>query len=396
MLTGRKIIVGVTGGIAAYKSCELVRRLVSLNAEVVVIMTPSAQKFVTPLTFEALSRNEVVTEMFPADKFVSTRHIDLAAWPDLFVIAPASANIIGKVKGGIADDMLSTVLISTTKPVLFAPAMNVHMYENRIVQENIRSLANQGYMFMEPDSGDLACRDVGKGRLPEPLVIVEEILKVLKIKLDFKGVRILVTAGGTQEPIDPVRVISNRSSGKMGYALAMNARSRGGEVTFITGANSLGGTNGLRTESAITAGEMLKAVKNHFQRTDVLLMTAAVSDFKPKALVSKKIKKNDGVRSLELQENTDILKEITREKGKRIVVGFSVESENQVANAKKKMREKRLDLVVINAPEAIGSDENKVTLLFPNGKTENLPKMSKSEVAEKILDVVGELVKRKR
>src|SRR3972149_3829388 len=214
MLSGKKIIVGVTGGIAAYKTCELVRRLVTLNAEVIVIMTNSAQKFVTPLTFESLSRNEVITDMFPPDKFVSTRHIDLAQWPDLFVVAPATANIIGKIKGGIADDMLSTVLISTEKPVLICPAMNVKMYENPIVQENIKYLAKSGYKFLEPEVGDLACRDVGKGRMPEPPRIVEEIVKLLGIKQDLKGLKVLVTAGGAYEPIDPVRGITNRSSGK--------------------------------------------------------------------------------------------------------------------------------------------------------------------------------------
>lgn len=394
MLTGKKIIVGVTGGIAAYKSCELVRRLISLNAEVVVIMTTSAQKFVTPLTFESLSRNEVITDMFPPDKLVSTRHIDLAAWPDLFVIAPATANIIGKIKGGIADDMLSTVLISTIKPVLICPAMNVKMYENPMVQENIKYLTKQGYMFLEPEIGDLACRDIGKGRMPEPPKIVEEIVKILGIKQDLKGLRVLVTAGGTYEPIDPVRVITNRSTGKMGFALAKAAKSRGAEVTLICGQTAIPSPDGIKTELALTSDEMLKKVKAGFKECDVLLMAAAVSDYKAKVISVSKLKKSESVKNLELMETKDILAEVTKEKGKRIVVGFSLETDKAIENARAKMKAKNLDMVVVNAPEAIGVEENKVTILFKSGKKKELPLMSKEKVAEEILDEVGRLASR--
>ncbi len=392
MLTGKKIIVGVTGGIAAYKTCELVRRLISLNAEVVVIMTSSAQKFVTPLTFESLSRNEVITDMFPPDKFVSTRHIDLAQWPDLFVIAPATANIIGKIRGGIADDMLSTVLISTIKPVLICPAMNVKMYENPMVQENIKHLTKHGYKFLEPEIGDLACRDIGKGRMPEPPKIVEEIIKILGIKQDLKGLRVLVTAGGTFEPIDPVRVITNRSTGKMGFALAKAAKSRGAEVTLICGQTTIPSPDGIKTETALTSDEMFKRVKTHFNECDVLLMAAAVSDYKAKVISANKLKKNEETKTLELAETKDILAKVTREKGKRLVVGFSLETEKGIENARTKMKAKNLDLVVVNSSEAIGSEENKVTLLFKNGKKKELPRMSKEKVAEGILDEVGRLI----
>src|SRR3990172_3670632 len=392
MLTGKKIMVGVTGGIAAYKSCELVRRLISLNAEVVVIMTASAQKFVTALTFESLSRNEVITDIFPPDKFVSPRHIDLADWPDLFVIAPATANTIGKIRGGIADDMLSTVLISTIKPVLFCPAMNVKMYENPIVQENIKHLTKSGYKFLEPEVGDLACRDVGKGRMPEPPRIAEEIVKLLGIKQDLKGLKVLVTAGGTYEPIDPVRVITNRSSGKMGFALAKIAKSRGADVTLLCGQTALLAPQGMEVETALTSAEMFQAVKKHFTACEVLLMAAAVSDYKAKLVSNQKLKKETDKKSLELTETPDILTEVTKNKGKRLVVGFSLETDKPVDNARAKMRGKRLDLVVVNSPEAIESDENEVTLLLANGKSKKLPKMSKEKVAEKILDEVGRLI----
>jgi phosphopantothenoylcysteine decarboxylase/phosphopantothenate--cysteine ligase len=392
MLSGKKIIVGVTGGIAAYKSCELVRRLISLNAEVVVIMTSSAQKFVTPLTFESLSRSEVITDMFPPDKFVSTRHIDLAQWPDLFVVVPATANIIGKIRGGIADDMLSTVLISTIKPVLICPAMNVKMYENPMVQENIKYLTKHGYKFLEPEVGDLACRDVGKGRMPEPPKIVDEIVKLLGIKQDLKGLKILVTAGGTYEPIDPVRVITNRSTGKMGFALAKTAKSRGAEVTLICGQTTLPSPERIKTETALTSDEMLKKVKAHFKECDVLLMAAAVSDYRAKDISDKKLKKEAGGKTLELIKTKDILAEVAKEKGKRIVVGFSLETEQAIENAKDKMRAKNLDMVVVNSPEAIGAEENKVTLLVANGRTKELPKMAKEKVAEGILDEVGRMV----
>ncbi|OGC92581.1 MAG: phosphopantothenoylcysteine decarboxylase, partial [candidate division Zixibacteria bacterium RBG_16_48_11] len=356
MLTGKKIVVGVTGGIAAYKSCELVRRLISLNAEVVVIMTASAQKFVTPLTFESLSRNEVITDMFPPDKFVSTRHIDLAGWPDLFVVAPATANIIGKIRGGIADDMLSTVLISTIKPVLICPAMNVKMYENPMVQENIKHLSRHGYRFLEPEVGDLACRDVGKGRMSEPPKIVEEVVKILGIKQDLKGLKILVTAGGTYEPIDPVRVITNRSTGKMGFALAKAAKSRGAEVTLICGQTTLPSPDGIRTETALTSDEMFKKVKAHFRECDVVLMAAAVSDYRVKVISDKKLKKEAGGKTLELIETKDILAEVAKEKGKRMVVGFSLETEKGIENAKAKLKAKNLDMIVVNSPEAIGAE----------------------------------------
>ncbi len=394
MLSGKKIILGVTGGIAVYKSCEIVRKLISLNAEVIVIMTQSAQKFVTPLTFETLSGREVVTEMFPENKFVATHHISLAQWADLILIAPATANLIGKIRGGIADDILTTVLISARSPIVIAPAMNVKMYENPIVQENISHLKKLGYRFIDPEVGDLACREEGQGRLAEPEKIVEHVVKMLAPKQDFSGKNILVTAGGTKEPIDPVRFISNRSSGKMGFALANEASKRGAKVTLISSAAELKTSPAINFISVDTSQEMLKAVKSNLAKNDILFMTAAVSDFMPKLVSDQKIKKNESKKVLELAPAVDILKEVAQNKNGKILVGFSLETENQIENAKKKMKDKKLDLMVVNGPEAIGSDSNQVTIINGNGKLKKLPLMSKIELANKILDEVIDLVKK--
>ena len=293
MLDKKKIIVGISGGIAAYKACEIVRRLKKSGAQIIVIMTENAQKFVTPLTLETLSENEVVTEMFPEKRMVGVRHINLAQWADLILIAPATANLIGEIRAGIANDILTTVVISTKSPVMFAPSMNVNMYENPIFGENMEYLKKLGYKFIEPETGDLAC-GTGKGRLPEPEAIVGEVVKFLTDKRDLEGRSILVTAGRTQEPLDPVRYLSNRSSGRMGYAVAEAAQRRGARVTLISGPSDLPLPGELNFVQVEKAKEMHSAVRSRFGKADVLIMAAAVSDFVPSIVSPEKTKKLEG------------------------------------------------------------------------------------------------------
>jgi phosphopantothenoylcysteine decarboxylase/phosphopantothenate--cysteine ligase len=397
MLSDKKIIVGISGGIAAYKACEIVRRLKKLGAQVIVVMTRNAQKFVTPLTFETLSENEVVTEMFPERKVVGVRHISLAQWADLILIAPATANVVGKVRAGIADDILTTVVISTKAPVMFAPSMNVNMWENHIFQGNMEYLKKLGYMFVEPETGDLAC-GTGKGRLPEPETIVGQVVKFLTGKRDLEGRSILVTAGRTQEPLDPVRYLSNRSSGKMGYAIVEAAQRRGAKVTLISGPSHLpvpGESNFVRVERA---KEMHSAVRSRFGKTDVLIMAAAVSDFIPSVVSKEKTKKKDDEVHLKLKPGVDILKEMGKRRKKQILVGFSLETEDEIKNSKRKLAEKNLDLIVVNNPTVPGAgfevDTNQVILIDKKGKVEKLPLFSKKEVAEKVLDRVSLLLKK--
>jgi phosphopantothenoylcysteine decarboxylase/phosphopantothenate--cysteine ligase len=399
MLDKKKIIVGISGGIAAYKACEIVRRLKKLGAQVIVVMTENAQKFVTPLTFETLSENEVVTEMFPERKVVGVRHINLAQWADLILIAPATANIIGKIRAGIADGILTTVVISTKSQVMFAPSMNVNMYENPVFQANMEYLRKLGYKFIEPETGDLAC-GTGKGRLPEPETIVGEVVKFLTGKRDLEGRSILVTAGRTQEPLDPVRYLSNRSSGKMGYAVAEAARRRGAKVTLISGPSHLpapGELNFIRVEKA---KEMHSAVSSRFGKADVLIMAAAVSDFIPSVVSSEKIKKKEEEIHLELRPSVDILKEMGKRKRKQILVGFSLETQNEIENSKRKLSKKNLDLIVVNNPTLPGAgfevDTNQVTFIDKKGKVEKLPLLSKKEVAERVLDRVSLLLKKRK
>ncbi len=397
MLKEKKIIVGITGGIAAYKACEIVRRLKKLGAQVIVIMTENAQRFITPLTLETLSENEVVTEMFPERKVVGVRHVNLAQWADLILIAPATANIIGKIRTGIADDILTTVVISTKSPVMFAPSMNVNMYENPIFGENMEYLKKSGYKFIEPETGDLAC-GTGKGRLPEPETIVGEVVKLLTGKKDLEGRSILVTAGRTQEPLDPVRYLSNRSSGKMGYAIAEAAQKRGAKVTLISGPSDLpmpAGVNFIRVEKA---KEMQTAVSSRFGKTDALIMAAAVSDFVPQMVPPHKIKRKDEEILLKLKPSIDILKDVGKRKKRQIMVGFSLETEDEIKNSKRKLKEKNLDLIVVNNPNVPGAgfevDTNQVIIIDKKGRVEKLSLLPKKEVAEKVLDKVSSLLKK--
>ena len=396
MLKGKKIILGIGGGISAYKAAEVCRRLKKSGAEVQVVMTQAGTKFITPLTMETLSENEVVTEMFPQHRMVGTRHINLAHWADLVLVAPATYNLIGKISSGMAGDILTTVISSTKAPVLLAPAMNVNMYENPICQQNIEKLKNLGYRFIEPGVGDLACGDVGKGRMAEPEEIQNEVIKILVEKKDLTGKSILVTASRTEEPIDAVRFLSNRSSGKMGYAIAEEAFRRGAKVTLISGPSNLIPSSGINLVKVRTAQEMYKAAQKSFGKSDALIMASAVSDFTPQKVSSGKIKKEDTELNLKLKLTPDILKGMGKRKAKKTLVGFAMETEDEVKNAKLKLKDKNLDLIVVNNPNLQGAgfevDTNIVTLIDKKGKIEKLPLMSKKELAEKIIDRVVKLL----
>ena len=384
-----RVVLGVAGGIACYKAVELVRLLVRDGFSVQVAMTRGATNFVTPLTFQTLSGRPVATDTFSLTEESQIGHINLADQADVFVIAPATANIIGKIASGIADDLLTTVVMATQAPVLFAPSMNVHMLENPIVQENIRKLRRVGYHFMEPAEGYLACGYEGKGRLPEPETIVEEIRGLLK-KKDLAGERLLITAGPNQEPIDPVRFITNRSSGKMGYALARAAARRGAAVTLVAGPTSLPPPAKARVIPVRTAEEMRAAVLDRFADATAVVMAAAVSDYSPVEAAPKKLKKTAAALRLELKRNPDILQELGMKKDGRLLVGFAAETDNVVANAEKKLREKNLDMIVANDVSAEGSgfegDTNIATILDRSGNVVTLPLMTKDELADRIFD----------
>ena len=391
LIKDKTIVLGITGGIAAYKAAELARLLIKAGSNVHVVMTKGAAEFVTPLTFQVLSKNPVHTEMFSLTQEAEVGHISLADRADLFVIAPATANILGKIANGIADDLLTTSIMATRAPVLFAPAMNCNMYENSIVKGNMNKLKSYDYHFIDAETGELACGYEGKGRMAEPSDILEEIETILSPK-DLEGERILVTAGPTFETIDPVRFIGNRSSGKMGYALARMAIRRGADVTLISGPSSLKPPRGVRFISVESAAEMRKAVMTNLKDATTAIMAAAVGDYTPVKAASSKMKKGKEPLSLELEKTLDILLEIGKKKGKRLLIGFAAETENLMANAKKKLKEKNLDLIVANnvkEPGAgFGVDTNIVTIIDKKGNIEELPKMSKEEVAWRVLDWV--------
>lgn len=393
----KTVVLGVSGGIACYKAVELVRLLVQQGFTVQVVMTREAMEFVTPLTFQTLSGRPVATEMFSLTQESQIGHINLADQADLMLIAPATANIIGKLASGIADDLLTTVLMATRAPVLIAPSMNVHMYENPILQENLRKLKRLGYQIMEPAEGYLACGYEGKGRLPEPGDIVEQIYGLLK-KKDLAGERLLVTAGPNHEPLDPVRFISNRSSGKMGYALARQGIRRGAEVTLVSGPTSLAPPAGVRLIPVKTAAEMRRAVLKEFPKATAVLMAAAVADYHPEKFVPKKIKRGAGTLKLTLKPNPDILRELGMRRNGQLLIGFAAETESLVANAKKKLRDKNLDLIVANDVSQEGSgfdsDTNAATLLDRTGALQPLPLMSKDELADRIYDCLLALKKK--
>jgi len=385
----RMVVLGVTGGIACYKAVELVRLLVKNGFQVRVIMTRGAMEFVTPLTFQTLSGNPVATETFSLTQESEIGHIDLADSADLFVIAPATANVIGKLASGIADDLLTTVLMATQAPVLLAPAMNIHMYENVIVQENLRKLRRIGYHIMEPAEGYLACGYEGKGRLPDPEKIRDEVERLLH-KKDLAGENFLITAGPSREPLDPVRYISNRSSGKMGYALARAALRRGAKVALVSGPTALDAPAGARLVEVTTAAEMREAILKEYPRSSAVIMAAAVADYHAAAPSGGKIKRGVDAIELRLEPNPDILKELGQNKDGKWLVGFAAETENLTANAGKKLRDKNLDIVIANNVTEQGSgfdgDTNVATIIDRTGVVRPLPLMSKDNLADCIYD----------
>ena len=393
MLEGKKIAVGVCGGIAAFKAAALVSALVSRGAEVKVIMTKSACEFVTPLTFRSLSKNPVAVNMFDDPNYWEIEHIALAKWAELLFIVPATANIIGKIAGGIADDMLSTVAMATKAPLLIAPAMNTAMYESAAVCENIKTLRERGVKFVEPSSGVLACGDVGKGRLPDRDTLIEAAEDALTDNKDYLGKKILITAGPTREAVDPVRFISNNSTGKMGYEAARAAKRRGAQVTLISGPCALEPPCGVELVRVVSAREMYDECVKRFPDADIVIMTAAVADYRPEAAAEQKIKKS-GDMSISLVQNPDILKrlgELKREN--QILVGFCMETQNLLENAGKKLKAKRLDYIAANnlfdENAGFAADNNTVTVLTRGGDTIKLPNMSKLCVADEILSLIG-------
>jgi phosphopantothenoylcysteine decarboxylase / phosphopantothenate---cysteine ligase len=399
MLKGKKVVLGVTGGIAAYKAAEFVRLLVKEEVNVHVVMTENAQKFIAPLTFQTLSGNSVASDPFALLESAQIGHIALADLAELVVILPATANIIGKIANGIADDFLSTLVMATQAPILIVPSMNVHMWENPALQKNIQTLHERGCHLMEPGEGELACHWYGKGRLPELNEVVERMEDLLTPK-DLRGEKILITGGPTQEPMDPVRFITNRSSGKMGYALAKVARRRGAEVILISGPTSLSlARRDIQYVPVRTAEEMRQAVFAHLEGSSVVIKAAAVSDYRPKVISEKKIKKGDPEYTLALERTKDILEELGKKKGNRVLVGFAAETEDLVAHAQKKLQEKNLNLIVVNditQPGAgFASDTNQVKILSSSGQVKDLPLTTKEEISGEILDQVVALLKKK-
>ena len=390
------VVIGVTGGIAVYKALDVISALRKKDIEVHVIMTESASKFVNPLTFQSISQNMVVTDMFAEPKAWEIQHISLAQKADLMLIAPATANIIGKVANGIADDMLSTTIMAAAKAkVIFAPAMNTNMYQNRIVQGNIEKLKSYGYEFIEPASGRLACGDIGIGKLADVNTIVERVLTELNDKeQDLNGKKVLISAGPTIAPIDPVRYITNRSTGKMGYAIAEEARDRGAEVILVSGPTNLNPPKNVRIINIKTNEEMKNEIYDNFEWADIVIKSAAVADYKPKEYSEEKIKKGEGDLNLCLTRDNDILKSLGDMKTHQILVGFAAESNDVLKNADKKLKNKNLDFIVANditaSDTGFGSEDNKVVILSKNNEKLELDKMSKKEVASNIFDMILE------
>jgi phosphopantothenoylcysteine decarboxylase/phosphopantothenate--cysteine ligase len=394
-LKGKNIVLGVCGGIAAYKSVELLRLLTKEGAKVRVLMTDNAKWFVGPGTFEALSGRPVCSNLFDHNDDAAIGHISWAEEAHAVVIAPATANFIGKIANGIADDALSTFMLAVTSTVLICPSMNTNMYLSPPLQRNLRTLAEDGLLIFDPDSGDLACGTHGPGRLPDPDVILDRLKASLSPR-DFEGKRILVTAGPTQEPLDPVRFISNPSSGKMGYAIARIAEHRGADVTLIAGPVNLPKPYKVEVIRVRTAAEMADAVFQRFDNADVIVKTAAVSDYRPHTTAPQKIKKREEELILKLVKNQDILKELGRRKTNQILVGFAAETQSLEKHAGEKLEKKNLDIIVgnlVNIPASgFQTDTNKVTLFFRNGTQEDLPVMEKEEVAQILLDRISDIM----
>lgn len=392
MFTNRTIVLGVTGSIAAYKIASLASMLVKQHASVHVIMTQNATNFINPITFETLTGHKCLVDTFDRNFEFQVEHVSLAKQADLMLIAPASANVIGKMAHGIADDMLTTTVLACKAPVYVSPAMNTNMYENPIVQDNLRTLEKYGMKVIDPASGYLACGDTGAGKMPEPQTLFAYIEAELAHKKDLSGKRVLVTAGATQEALDPVRYLTNHSTGKMGYALAKAAMVRGAQVTLVSGQTNLEPPLFVDLVPVISAQDMYEAVESRFDETDVLIMAAAVADYRPKEYVDQKIKKKAGDNVLELARTTDIIGTLSaRKKQGQFLCGFSMETEHMLENSKKKLQKKHLDMIVANnlrtEGAGFGKDTNVVTLIREDGQME-LPKLSKLEVSHRILDEI--------
>lgn len=392
MLQGKKIVLGVTGGIAVYKAVDLVSRLRKAGCEVRVVMTEHAQQFVTPLTFKEISGNAVATSMWNANQEFNVEHIALANWADAFLVAPATANVLAKMACGIADDLLSTTLLAAQAPIVVCPAMNTGMYQNPATQENIAKLQERGVTVMPPAVGHLACGTSGPGRLPEPQQIVEFMSAFFAGREgDLRGLRVLVTAAGTREPIDPVRYVGNRSSGKMGYAVAQMAAERGADVLLISGPSALAAPPNVRVVNVETTNEMLEACLAAYGDVDIVIKAAAVADYRPRDVADQKIKKKtDDALTVVMDKNPDILKTLGAKKEQQVLVGFAAETQNLLANAREKVVKKNLDMIVANDVTAAGagfnSDTNIVKFLFANGDVRELEQMPKVDVANRILD----------
>ncbi|MGA3287127.1 MAG: bifunctional phosphopantothenoylcysteine decarboxylase/phosphopantothenate--cysteine ligase CoaBC [Bacteroidota bacterium] len=402
-MRGKHVLVGVTGGIAAYKVGYLVRDLVKSGAEVKVMMTEAGTRFVAPLTFSALSKNPVFTDLWTnnqsSDSDISTQHIDLANWADVLVIAPASANTIAKLAYGISDNLLAVVALATTRPIILAPTMDAEMYLNPVTQNNLTSLKERGYIIIPPVEGELASGLSGPGRLPEIKIIIETIGKILdQSHQDLKKKRILVTAGPTYEAIDPVRFVGNRSSGKMGFAIANAAAQRGAEVTLVAGPTHLETPRNVTRIDVESAQEMLSAVLAHTKKTDAVIMAAAVADYRPANPAKHKMKKHSSSKALELhlEATTDILATLGKKKRSMTLVGFALETKDELAGAKEKIRKKNLDLIVLNSfgkqNRVFGSNLNTVAMIDKRGKVEQLPIMPKFDIANKILNKIKTLL----
>lgn len=391
-LKGKRVLVGITGGIAAYKMADAVSMLIKTGAEVDVIMTKNATEFITPLTFETLTNRRCIVDTFARDFEFDVKHISLAKAADIILIAPATANVIAKLAHGIADDMLTTTVLAAKCPKLAAPAMNTAMLENPITRDNIETLKRYGFEIIEPDSGRLACGASGKGKLPLPDTLVQHVLRYIAREKTLRGARVTVTAGATREALDPVRFLTNRSTGKMGYAIAREAMLRGAEVTLISGASALTPPPFVNVRRAVSAADMLSAVQKELPKTDILIKAAAVADYRPKTVSESKLKKRDGELSLPLERTGDILKWVSDNRHAGLFVcGFAMETEDLLENAREKLAEKGLDMIAANdlrtAGAGFGTDTNVITIITEDGERE-LPLMSKADAAEALLDEI--------
>ena len=387
-LKNKTVVLGVTGSIAAYKIANLASSLVKKGANVHVIMTKNATNFINPITFETLTGNKCLVDTFDRNFEFSVEHVSLAKQADIFMVAPASANVIGKIANGIADDMLTTTIMACKCQKVISPAMNTNMFENPIVQDNLKKLKKYGYEVIDPASGYLACGDTGAGKMPEPTVLESYIMKNIAMEKDMAGKKVLITAGPTMEAIDPVRFISNHSTGKMGYALAKIAMERGAEVTLVTGKTYIEKPDFVKIVDVKSAKEMFDAVDKEFDSQDIIIMSAAVADYRPKTVADEKIKKKDGESTIELERTDDILGTMSKRKKNQFLCGFSMETEHMVENSKKKLEKKNLDMICANNLKVegagFGTDTNVVTLITKENETQ-LPIMSKEQVANEIL-----------